>query len=86
MFLNIYYFDANSHHFEHFHDFKTLSHRGTIGYQSSDLRSIKNSYLILQDVWRQLFTFLHSIFVIFHWHFHPNNFSNTEYQLTDVLV
>ena len=61
--------------------FKTFSHRENIGYQSLDLRSITKSYLIMQGVWRQLFTFLHFMFLIFHWNFH-----STEYQLTAVLT
>ena len=65
--------------------FKTFSHRENIGFQCSDLSSIKRSYLIQQDVWRQLFTFLHFMFLIFHWHFHPNNFNNIEHQLTVIL-
>jgi hypothetical protein len=36
--------------------------------------------LIMQDVWRQLFTFLYFMFLIFHLNFH-----NAEYQLTVLL-
>ena len=85
MFLNMYCFDADSHHFEHFHDFQNiLSQRK---HQVSKLRSqlhpndLSDKARCLEaDFYIPVFHVL-----IFHWHFVPNNFNNIEHQLTVVL-
>jgi hypothetical protein len=78
-------FDATSHHFEYVHDFQNIQSQRK--YRVSKLGSQLHQNE-LSDTARYLeaaFTFLHITILIFHWHFNPNNFNNSEHQLTVVL-
>jgi hypothetical protein len=76
----MYYFDANSHHFEHFHDFQNIQS------ESKGWVPISTHQKELSDTARRLEApFYILMFLIVHWHFHLNNFNNSEHHLTVVL-